>query len=1126
MGLLMLASGARAVLAAQSTPGSPSPAAAAQAPTSTAAPAYSVPVLARRVTLDLDDVPFEAAVQAISRAVGEGLVYDDQVGALRRRVTLHLHDVAAGDALRDVLRGTGVRLFASADGRSVMLTRGPQPPAADSTRLEVSVTTRGEVFGPVGGARVELVEAQLSRLTQSDGRVTILGAPPGPQTVRVTALGYGPTARTVVLSVDSTTHLTIVLTPIAAHLDEVVTTATGSLRRIEVGNSIGTIAVDSLVNQTPLLNMSDVLATRVPGMAVLQTGGFVGAPSRIRIRGANSDVLSNNPVIIVDGVRVNGLDRDFPDNADALNRGVGAPSRLDDIDPENVESVEILKGPLAATLYGENAANGVIIIKTKQGQSGQTRWATHAQTTVSMLPGQWPDNYFGFGQSPIHPGVDIPCRLADVALGGCTSIDSVLTFNSTSIPRYSLDGTGGDTRLGAQVSGGSDRFQYFVGGNWQDALGVTRLSESERERIELARPDAGIPDWILRPNSLSKADFTSRATAHVSPTADVSLSTTFLRQNTLGGNDDAALAAATDVTHYRDTTSFLAGEQFATRVVGLINRGFTALNANWRPTPWLTGRADAGVDYTSYATSAILRPGDCLVCANGSFDVNGHGNDYRSGTLVYTGDVSGTATASLTRTLRASTSAGFQYEHNETNGVSAFGNNFFLGTSTLAFGSATYNSSEDAIAGWYLEEQVSVANEFYLTVAGRQDVGSAFGRDAHIPIYPKLNASWVVSQDPRFPGHAVVSQFRVRGAYGQSGVQPQRQDAIPNLSQNGIGIVDSAGQLQGVPIIQLTSLGNPRLRPERSEEVEGGFDLGLWGDRVLVEATYYTKTNHDDIVTVALPPSVATSPGVQPENIGTVRNTGVEVSATARLVDARAVSWDITVNATSNHNKLLSFANGVTSFSTLFTFAKPGYPLFGQWARPILSYTDGNHDGILETNELVVGDSAVFVGPTQPTLNLTYNTGVGLFSRRLRLSAVFDYQGGWTQFDQLDFARCQAGLCRGAVDPHASLAEQAAALAAQPYDGSQPTTYGFLQRISTLRLSELSVAFSLPPSVVRLLRCSSASIAVMGRNLGLWTNYHGRDPEVNSMGDVGDALFDLGTTPQTRDWGVRLNLGF
>jgi hypothetical protein len=280
--------------------------------------------------------------------------------------------------------------------------------------------------------------------------------------------------------------------------------------------------------------------------------------------------------------------------------------------------------------------------------------------------------------------------------------------------------------------------------------------------------------------------------------------------------------------------------------------------------------------------------------------------------------------------------------------------------------------------------------------------------------------------------------------------------------------------------------------------------------------TGYRKTRVDALMPVPIPPSVYGG-GAVLMNVGVVRNTGLELSLGLTPVRSSGVTWSSQLHLSRVRNLVTELGPGVEPFFTGSGRIVAGYPLFGRWVRPIVGYADANGDGIIARDEVQVGDSLAYMGETMPNYEVSLHTNLALLNGALTIGASFDYQDGQTQVNQL--VRTNTNLNRGANDPSAPFGEQAAIAA------MDATDYGLMQTVSTLRFNALSVRYALPRRAAALLGARYASVAVQGSNLGLHTNYRGKDPGVNAA-PIGNDVFDAGQLPQPREWSVRVDLRY
>src|SRR5512146_3219657 len=307
---------------------------------------------------------------------------------------------------------------------AVLLTTGAVVGAAQGT-LTGTVTAQG-TGTPLQETRVQIVGTALTGVTGPDGKYVFRRVPEGTAEVRVLRVGYQEQKKSVRIIDGQTATLDFVMSQTIVQLQEVVTTATGEQRRVEVGNAVENISVSKLTEQAPIRNVADVLNGRVPGVLV-QSGGQTGSGQRIRVRGVSSVSLANDPIYVIDGVRLSS------NNSSAFFGNGGSNfSRLGDIDPDQIENIEIVKGPSAATLYGTDAANGVIVITTKKGRTGSTRWTWYGEGAAVSDRNEYPTTYASWGHDPTTNAIK-RCTLVTESQGTC-DLDSLTSFNVLTNP--------------------------------------------------------------------------------------------------------------------------------------------------------------------------------------------------------------------------------------------------------------------------------------------------------------------------------------------------------------------------------------------------------------------------------------------------------------------------------------------------------------------------------------------------------------------------------------------------------------------------------------------------------------------------------------------------------------------
>ena len=978
---------------------------------------------------------------------------------------------------------------------------------------------------PLAGARITVVGTNRSAVTSQEGRYTLAGLKAGAYTVQASLIGYGAATNTATVTAGGIETLDFGLKAVAVSLDAVVVTGYGEQRAREVANVVTTIDAARRVQESPVTNFGDLLTAQTANVQVLPSAGTVGAGTRVRIRGLNSLSLSNEPIYYVDGVRM-----ESTSNSLTVGTGGQSFSRINDINPEEIESVEIVKGPSAATLYGTQAANGVIRITTKRGLSGRTNWNVYNEAGILRDNNQYPTNYFSWGHQPVTNTV-VQCPMISAA-GGLCSIDSLTSFNVLMDPVTSINGTGFRGQSGVQVSGGSEQVQYFVSGEYEDEVGHIRLPGAEYSRVAQERVTDVLPYNQYRPNDVKKVSMRSNVQAQLRRNVDVSLKTGLVMSNgRLPQNDNnvtGVLPSGLFGKGYPGTRAFggmwgfqRPGEVFGILTEQSITRFTGSFNATWRPTAHITGRATIGLDHTNRIDHNFQAFGEG---PNFSTNRQGQVNDNRFSINQYTVDINASGNYTLTPTLSSKTTTGVQFLKEFNFGNTASGSILPPGGKTVSGGAirnAGEQTAETVTLGAYIEQVFGYKDRLFLTGALRTDDNSAFGRDFSAVYYPKVQASWVVSDEPFFPRSGPVSNLRLRAAYGASGQQPGTTDAARfyTAATASIRNVDTPGLIVG-------SFGNPDLKPERSIELELGFDAGLFSDAAHLELTYYSKRTRDALIQRRLALSLG-GPQAQFENLGSVQNQGIEAVFNVSTQVASGVGLDVTLSGSHNSNKLVKLGQGVSNIINGVIRQVPGYPVFGYWDRPILGFNDYNHDGILTAAEVFVGDTAVFLGYSIPRTEFALNLGTTLFHNRIRIGGQLDYRGGFMANNFTDYFRCTSGAannCRQLNDPNTPLAEQARVVAGRTA-AFGATAAGFIEKADFMKLRELSLTYYAPESMARAMRMSRLSFTLTGRNLATITGYTGIDPEVNGNGQSDNAI-DFLTQPPVTFWTLRVNMGF
>lgn len=972
--------------------------------------------------------------------------------------------------------------------------------------------TDKETGQPVIAAQVTVAgSTRLGAISDNSGNYTLRGASVGQVTLRVTRIGYQPIEQAVSVPAEGSVTANFALVHAVTRLADVITTATGEQSRREVGNVVASVTVDSIAKTAPITNVSEMLAARASGVTVTQNSSVLGAAPVIRVRGTTSLSLSNDPLVIVDNIRTS-----------TTAGGIAS------LNPEEVESIEIIKGPSASALYGTAAANGVIIVKTKHGRSGDTKWSAYSETGISQMPSGFPINYWTFGKNIVN-GVPVAaasgpihCLVASYAQKQCT-IDSMTTFNPYEDSRTNPFKNGPAQNFGVQASGGGEALRFFISGDRQDVTGPYYMPSFEQNRIKTLTGTAPA-DKFVRPSELRQASVRGNFTFALAKNANFDLSVGYSdrEQRTpfdggfFAGLSNQLLTAPGFLTPTNGTAKIFVGDIYSIDTRNQTERTTGSASINWTPRSWLQLTAEAGLDNGLLYNTTLQLPGQGPQAfswgpaANQNFSGT---NLDRQNALQYTVTLRGTANHQLTSTVHSATTIGGQWFR--TGVYSLNGQGYGLGVGSATPNAATTRvistaTTENATYGGFAQEQLTWRERLFATVAGRIDLNSAFGRKVGNTIYPSGSLSYLASDEPWFPRVPGLSRLRLRTAVGTAGLAPNTTSALQFLQ----AVTYPQGGAD-VPGLTIGSIGNADLRPEVTTEYEAGADLGIAHDRVNIEATWFNKLSRDQIFNRTLAPSFGAG-NTQTVNIAKVRNTGLELSADAQIVDKRAFSWNSRISGSHIVSRLITVGNiplgtakGVRNVA--------GYPLNGIWDRPY-TYADNNADGFIVPSEITPGAADSIRGSNTPLYEAGFQNTIGLLNNHIHVTGLMDYRGQFWGVYGIGNSRCASALNCQTVNDIASPLDRQAAAVASTMSTTTNSRWLWYARNDFIKLREISVAADLPEALAsRVLHGRSAQLVLSGRNLAtLWTLYPGIDPEENGTGNP----------PALRLWFARINFAF
>jgi len=1033
--------------------------------------AARMPALTRRIALDLNGVSRRAAIRIIARQAGLELMFSDQVVPAGGEVRLRAEGITVAAALTDVLLDSEVDVVFTPSGSAALVKRIP-PPLPPRSGTIVGRVTDARSTEPIAGAAVRLEGSTAGAVTDTEGRYRIDGAPPGNVTLSARRIGYAPARQAVVVVADSVVIADFTLEASATALDQVIVTGTpGGEQRRAIGNAVSSIDASDVLARSQAANLGSLLNARAPGVVVVSNGGRVGAGPDIQIRGRSSLSLGGSPLLYIDGVRVNNDVASGPSGTGGFGSArANVAARLNDISPEDIESIEIIKGPAAATLYGTEASNGVIQIITRKGARGDgaPRWTASVKqgTLWFMNPeGRIPTNY---ARDP-ETSVVIPWNAVEQENERGTPI-----FTNGRSQQYNLS-----------LSGDKDSWRYYVAGAYRDDDGI-------------------------EPNN-SLTQFSGHANLDLAPSSrlDVATSLNYVDGTAhLGADGSVSAMLDAKVGHpvlYPDSRGFfVVPPEVPQRLYDnsqAISRFTGSTTFDHRYASWFSQRLILGIDRANADSRALERyaPPDLAAFLTATQAAGRIGQTVAS-TTVITADYSGTVRAQLAPSVSSATSLGGQFYRTRQSTSFLGGSGFPAPNVETVSATALQNPARqdellNTTIGAYAQQRFGWRDRLFLTGAIRVDNNSAFGEDFKWVTYPKVSASWVASEEP-FWKVGFINTLRLRAAYGESGRQPAAFAALRTLVP-----VRGPGNTNAVTP---GSVGNSDLRPERGKEVELGFEAQLF-DRLTLDFTYFDKRTTDAILQQPTAPSVGFT-GTRYVNLGKVSNHGIELQADFRALQRERVTWEIGGNVGTSSDRIDDMGD-LPSVIVRHQNNVVGYPIGGFWVRRVVRADRDPATGFA-TNVLCDGGAGqaplpcadapfVYWGTPTPKVTGALSNTVTLF-QRLRLYALVDFKRGNKMFNSDEEVRCDGalgvGLCEANYHPEryspiylAQLSTTGASLGIED---------AFIQNASFVKLREVSATYTLPERWLRRAGVSRAAITLAARELHTWTDYRGPDPEV------------------------------
>jgi len=1037
---------------------------------------------------------------------------------------------------------------------------------------------------PLPGANVVIDGTSTGVSTDFDGNFEITASQG--QVLAISFIGY--TTQYITVSGQSNLNISLQLDN---ELEEVVVTALGfAAVRDQQGSTSSVVNADDVIRSAEP-TVVNALSGKASGVRITRSNGDPGAGSTIRIRGANTIDGSIQPLIIVDGVPLdNTTSYAGGNNITGSNGGVTQGSRLNDINPADIESVNVLKGASAASLYGSRAANGVVVITTKKGQRGEAKISFKSSYSFDEISERIPmQNTWGQGRSGVWGETRAESwgdYIPDRAGGGDTYKEGAYFLANNGKTYYKIDqknstntyvdenfdsvfGTGNALQNDLTISGGNENSNYFFSLGHLDQDGIIKNSTYERTTARL-NYEAKINDKITLS---SKMSYTYTDSNRIQQSSNVSgLMLGLLRTPPdFDGRDYKGTYYSSGGTEYinrgRSYRKSIgeSSNQSYTNPLWTVNEQESSTKVNRitvtpqltiKPTNWLQVITRGNVDVADDKRTYFFPIGDASSRANGQYQEDAL--DIRNSSL----DIIGKANFQLSDEVNLTATVGWSYNDRKYSRLSGNITGFLVNSAkrTTALNTSSEASTFDGYKSFSRSNRgygilnFDIDDQLFINLSGAQEASSTINGTF---FYPAADAAWVLTEDVIQSN--TISFAKLRASWGQVGVQPAAHK-FETLAEGGFSYSTYSDPLDsnlfGGGFRLDNNLGNPNLEPEIKTEWELGGDFRFLNDKVSLSLTYYDNIIEGILLDVSLSPSTGFS--TQYGNYGEMTNNGFEVDLGLDLIDEQDFSLSTAINWSTNTNEVTDLYGtesiNLSPGASVSSRAVVGYPLGALYGTGSKTNPDGSFD--LNSNGFPqITSSPIVLGDPNPD----WRGGISLSMRykKLRLNAVLEHsQGGsfsprtlWVlrRFGTTQETADRTTLSQSLVNYAGNTIASGTTVRGKVHDfGGGPVlldetwyrtgigggfgdnqAYNFSIADATwTKLRDLSLSYVLDTPMIKNLGLSDVILTFTGRDLININNVDGIDPEINTKGVSVAQGVEYFTNPQTKGFLFSLTLNY
>ncbi len=966
------------------------------------------------------------------------------------------------------------------------------------------------------GANVFIKATKQGASTDINGNFTISNVTPGKYTLTISFVGYKKATVEVTVVKGKTVELKIPLTTSALNLEElVVIGSTIRATRKELGNTVTTLKAKEL-EQAPVLMTA--IQGKIPGAQVTQNSGDPAGGFSITLRGVSSIYGSSDPLYVLDGVVISNESRNV------TNLNVGAPNtvigqnRLADINPNDIQSIEVIPGGAAAAIYGSRAANGVVLITSKKGTIGAPKYSYSIGANINQLRKKvFITTYgkqFGSAEQRLYPIAGVDPNTGALTVGRNFSTETV------DVKRYDYQdeifqiGAGVNNNL--SISGGSNSTQYFGSISKSINEGIVKNTLFDRTSARL-RLHQEVAEWInfdfgvnyIHSFSKEKPD----GNVFWSPVNSINITNNIWD---ITERDEFGNLKSVEPTRVNPLSII---ETF--KIEQNIDRIIADGQIHLAPYKGLTIDYVLGID--SYSQDGIIFiPPYPYSPVNSSYYNDGYASEAHNRLTLINNDLNIRYQLELSPKITATTYAGFNAQLTREHFQSSEGRNLAPFVENISgasnFLGAVAAEPKTNIWGYYLQETFDYNKSFYLTLAGRIDGSTAFGKNERANFYPKVSASYFISEEDFWKNSKIneyISSFRLRTSWGQSG----------NLT--AIGPFTrftqyNPGQLTGITKFNIRNQkGNEDIKPERSDELEFGLDFGLFNDRVNLIATYYTASIEDLII----PRTLAASEGALSiiENVGKLENKGFELLLSSTPLKTPDMEFNFFTSYSQNRNKVVETLDGfiaLSSSSGAPVHIKDGEPLGIYYG----TYFARDASGNIITNDkglpqMAKDENGVALRKKigDPNPDYIFSVGANFRYKKFTVGVLVDGMQGFDVFDA--DKRTRQGVGIGEYSEKELKGEIPRGWIWSIY----PILEWRIEDGSFVKIREISLSYDFD-NIFNIF--DGGKLTLVGRNLFSFDDFYSYDPEINSAGQASYVRYNFGTVPIPRTYSLLLTLNF